>query len=87
MIWCNPPYTRNFSTIIGYKFSKLLMNASHPIIHYGKYAIEKLSYNCMPNIGNIVSLHNKRVLKTNLKTIQQSPCSRYIEKCPLAGKC
>ena len=47
----------------------------------------KISYSSMPNIKNLIKLHNSKILnKGRHKT--QRPCHfRIKESCPLNGKC
>ena len=47
----------------------------------------KISYSSMPNIKNLIKLHNSKILnKGRYKT--QRPCNfRIKESCPLNGKC
>ena len=51
----------------------------------------KLSYSCMPNIGNTIRSHNKKVPEnydneTNKKDIKRCSC-KSISTCPLNGNC
>ena len=62
IIWFNPPYSKNIKTNVG-KIFKYLVNkhfGSDPILKkvFNKNSL-KLSYRAMPNLGNIISNHNK----------------------------
>ena len=51
----------------------------------------KLSYSCMPNIGNTIRSHNKKVAEnhdneTNKKDIKRCSC-KSTSTCPLNGNC
>ena len=47
----------------------------------------KVSYSCLPNISNIIALHNRKVL-SNTNNNQDPKCNcREKDNCPLNGKC
>ena len=62
IIWYNPPYYMNVKTNIGKAFFKLLQkhflptHAMYTIFNKNKI---KISYSCFPNMGSIISSHNK----------------------------
>ena len=66
VIWFDPPYSMNVQTNIGKRFLKLVKkhfprnNSFHEI--FNKNTI-KISYSCMRNIGSIIALHNKSILR------------------------
>ena len=66
VIWFDPPYSMNVQTNIGKRFFKLVKkhfprnNSFHKI--FNKNTI-KISYSCMRNIGSIIALHNKSILR------------------------
>lgn len=50
----------------------------------------KLSYSCMPNMVNILSMHNKNILTKETKITSSKPtdCNCcHKENCSLTGKC
>lgn len=94
IIWYNPPYSSNVDTNIGRKFF-IILDKHFPKKHHLNKVINrstvKLSYCCMPNVGQILKGHNKKVLKQHhgddLKE-QDKPCNcRDKTNCPLQGKC
>ena len=65
IIWYNPPYSMNVKRNIGKIFFKLLRKYFPPT--HPKYTIfttnkVKISYSYFPNIGSIISSHNKNIL-------------------------
>ena len=44
----------------------------------------KMSYSCMPNMGKIISGHNKKILGAQTVT---PPCNCTQYECPLEGQC
>ena len=47
----------------------------------------KLSYSCMPNISNIISRHNKEILRTPTDANPKHCNCRNRVNCPLRGEC
>ncbi|GFR61181.1 hypothetical protein ElyMa_005427800 [Elysia marginata] len=70
--WFNPPYTKNISSNIGKTFFDLL-NSCFPPNHKLHKIINKntvkLSYSCTPNIKQIISSHNKRIINETSKKV------------------
>ena len=63
--WFNPPYSSNVATNIGRKFFNILDRHFSTYHHLHKLINRntvKLSYCCMPNVGQILKTHNKKVL-------------------------
>ncbi|GFS20219.1 LOW QUALITY PROTEIN: hypothetical protein ElyMa_001564700 [Elysia marginata] len=89
--WFNPPYSKNVSSNIGKKFFDLLNSCFTPNhkLHKVIKNTVKLSYSCMPNIKQIISSHNKRIIKeSSNKTSTTKLCNcRDKPSCPLQGKC
>ena len=88
IIWYNPPYSVNIKTNIGKTFFKLVKkhfpkeNRFHKI--FNKNSL-KLSYSCMKNVSEIISSHNKSILKPSNP---QFGCNcRDKGNCPLDNKC
>ncbi len=91
--WFNPPYSENVTTNLGRKFFYLLDKCFPPghILHklLNRNTV-KLSYSCMPNIKQIISTHNKAVLKKCEPKPNLNPrtCNcRNNTMCPLDNKC
>jgi hypothetical protein len=89
--WFNPPFSENVTTNIGKKFLKLVDNCFpndhllHKLINRNTV---KVSYSCMPNMGQIITSHNKPVLKKNIPQDEKPTCNcRNPTNCPLDGKC
>ena len=90
--WFNAPFSNNVETNIGKKFLKLLdkcfpvNHALHKIMNRNKI---KISYSCMPNMKQIITGHNKKILNNNRQSKENTKkCNcRNKENCPLDGKC
>ena len=92
IIWFNPPYSKNVTTIIGKEFFKLLdrhFPKGSPLNKIFNRNTIKLSYSCMPNMANIISTHNKRILhKPEENTDKSCSCPKKSKaECPLDGQC
>ena len=90
--WFNPPFSNNVATNIGKEFLKLI-NRCFPPEHklhkiLNKNTI-KVSYRTMPNIQQIISSHNKSLIrKTTPDDPSRNMCNcRKGKVCPLEGKC
>ena len=90
IIWFNPPFSSNVKTNIGKEFIKLIRKHFPRHHKYSKiFNVNtiKLSYSCMPNIGNIVKQHNAKVLQSRPAN-DHNPCNcGNPEVCPLDGLC
>ena len=65
ILWYNPPYSVNVATNVDKEFFRLIDKHFSP--HHRLHKIInrnciKMSYSCMPNIGNIIGMHNKATL-------------------------
>ena len=84
----NPLYSMNVETNVGKTFFKLLQKYFPPT--HSMYTIFnknkiKISYSCCPNMGSIISSHNKHILNSNSAEYGCN-CSNRNE-CPLENKC
>ena len=86
--WFIPPFSHNICTNVAKKFLQLLdkhfppSNSLHKIFNHNAI---KVSYCCTQNLGDIMKLHNKKLISSNNQLIL--PCScRKTEECPLEGK-
>ena len=91
-VWLNPPYSEHVCTNIGREFRRLLSKNFPPTHHLYKICNNnnvKLSYSCMLNMANLISKHNKSVLKRKTNSSNTTPlCNcRVKASCPLKGKC
>ncbi|GFR72572.1 inositol hexakisphosphate and diphosphoinositol-pentakisphosphate kinase 2 [Elysia marginata] len=90
--WFNPPFDKSVATNIGKKFFTLL-SACFPRDHKLHKIINrntiKLSYSCMTNVKNIITNHNKAILKSkeNQNSTEKLCNCRIKNECPLEGKC
>ena len=79
----------NVKTNIGKTFFKLLQKHFPSTTLCTPYLIRirvaVASYSCFPNMGSIISLHNKHVLNSNWTEYGCNCNSR--EECPLENKC
>ena len=88
VIWFNPPYSKNVSTNVAGRFLSLVSRHFPKTSKLGKIFNRntlKVSYSCMPNMGAVISSHNK----SNLPEPEQTKaCNcRIKESCPLRGEC
>ena len=90
VIWFNPPYSRTVQTDIGKKFLRLIdkhFPRTHRYHRIFNRKTVKVSYGCMPNIGSIISSHNKKILNDK-KPLERDGCNcRQARSCPLEGQC
>ena len=87
-MWYNPPYSMSVKTNVGKIFFKLLRRhfpPPHPMYSIFNTNKVKISYRCFPNIGSIISSHNKAVLYSD-NTEYGCNCNDK-NKCPLDNKC
>ena len=91
IIWFNPPYNEAVTTNIGKIFFNAL-NKHFPKSHrlhkiFNKNTV-KLSYSCTKNMKNIISGHNKKIIKSTetQDTTKKCNCQKKAE-CPLKGNC
>ena len=89
--WFNPPFSRNISTNIGAKFLRLIdicFPPSHPLRKIINRNTVKISYRCMPNMGQVIAKHNSVVAKNQAQ--QPTPacnCRGGLPTCPVDGAC
>ena len=65
VIWLNPPYSLNVQTNIGKVFLKLVRTNFSRSQELGKIfnlSTIKISYSSMPNVKDIIKLHNSKIL-------------------------
>ena len=89
--WFNPPFSSNVSTNIGAKFLKLVDTCfppSHPLSKIINRNTVKVSYRCMPNMGQVIARHNHKVAKKEVQQpLPKCNCRGGIPKCPVNGAC
>ena len=90
-IWLNLPFSTMVKTNIGAKFLKLVeqhFQPDHPLRKIFNRNTIKLSYKCTPNLGNIISGHNSKILKEVGNPVVEKTCScPRGATCPLDGVC
>jgi hypothetical protein len=88
--WYNPPFNASVKTNVAREFLKLIDKHFPPNSELHKLfnrSNVKVSYSCMPNMGSIISSHNKKILgEANIPTEEKCKC-RDKAACPLDGKC
>ena len=91
--WFNPPFSTCVSTNITKVFNNLIIKHFKKDTLLGKlFNLNnlKLSYSTMPNLNQIISGHNKRLLRKNKPQQIEKSCSctaKNKPNCPLDGKC
>jgi hypothetical protein len=90
--WFNPPFSQNVSSNVGAKFLQLIDTCfppTHPLSKIINRNTVKVSYRCMPNMGQVIARHNSKVVKQEQG--QQPPpgcnCKRGPATCPVNGAC
>ena len=91
VIWFNPPYSKSVKTNVGGRFLQLIdkhfppTNPLHKIFNRNTM---KISYSCMPNVKNVISRHNRKILGRSEATKPATSCNcRNQDECPLDNKC
>ena len=91
IIWFNPPYSINVKTKVGQKFLQLLDKCfpkDGPLGKLFNRSTVKISYRTTPNLKQIISSHNKKVLSTISEVKEERPCNCPKKAtCPLGRKC
>ena len=75
IIQFNPPYSEHVRTNIGREFRRLLTKNFRPTHRLHKICNNnvKLNYSCLPNMANLISRHNKTVLKRKANFSNTTP--------------
>jgi hypothetical protein len=88
--WFNPPYSTNVSTNVGRKFFRLI-NKCFPPGHILRPILNrntiKLSYSCMPNMLQRISVRNKCLLSQPAQANCNNCNCKDKAACPLDGNC
>ena len=90
--WFNPPFSRNVATNVGAKFLKIIDTCfppTHPLAKIINRNTIKVSYRCMPNMGQVISKHNSKVSRqTPFQPLAPGcNCKRGPLTCPVNGAC
>ena len=90
----NPPFSSNVQTNLGKSFLKIVRQCfptSHPLRKIFNTNTLKLSYSCLPNVGNNKKKPQKTRESNSKKEMQEhqpKTCNcRKTNQCPLNGKC
>jgi hypothetical protein len=89
ILWFNPPFNSTVKNNIGKDFLNLIDECfppTHPLNKVLNRKNVKVSYSTTPNIEQIISGKNAKVLKTTQKEIRTCNCPKNKE-CPLDKKC
>ena len=88
-VYWNPPYNKGLVTNIGKKFIELIdkhFPANHDLsVALNRHTI-KLSYSTTQNIDQIISAHNRKILKQRNEEKTDNICNCKLN-CPLPGAC
>ena len=90
--WFNPPFSRNVATNVGAKFLKIIDKCfppSNPLAKIINRNTVKISYRCMPNMGQVINKHISKISKQNEAPppIRNCNCQRGPLTCPVDGAC
>ena len=88
VIWWNPPFSSSVKTKVGKLFFKALekhFGKDNPLSKIFNKNTLKMSYRTVPNFKQIISSHNKKLLKG---TPEDPPCNcQKSRQCPIPGEC
>ena len=91
IIWFNPPFSKSVKMNVGREFLRLIdkhFPTTNPLHKLFNRNTIKVSYSCMPNVKNIISRHNKKVLSQATAIHPPVKCNcRNPAECPLNQKC
>ena len=99
IIYWNPPYSKNVKTNIGGKFLALIDKCfpkNGPLAKVFNRSNLKISYSTCPNMKQIISAHNRKVLANSKPPVPEEKkprtcncpkAKRLAGECPLQGKC
>ena len=96
IMWFNPPFSKTVDSDITKMFNAILIKCfpKDNILHkaFNKNNV-KISYSCTPNIAQIISSHNKKVMRdfeekeAGWREKKWCNCRGGEETCPVEGKC
>ena len=90
-IYFNPPYSLNVKTNIGAKFLNLIdqcFSIGHPLQPLLNRKSVKISYRCLPNMGNLIANHNSKTLNSlGTQALDKPGCNCTTQECPMPGEC
>ena len=89
ILWLNLPFSKTLKTKTGKRFLEILDKCfppSNPLSKIFNRHTVKVSYTYLPNIGKIISGHNKKNLTKEPQVENLCNC-RVQNSCPVANKC
>ena len=90
VLWFNPPFSKSVKTNVGKLFLQMVkkhFTRQHRFFKIFNSNNIKLSYSCMPNVGNIIKQTNMRTLDEPVVN-RDGQCNCNIrENCPMSGEC
>ena len=92
LTYFNPPFSLNVSSNVGQQFLKLIDTCfpkTHPLAKILNRNTVKISYRCMPNMGQVIARHNCKIVKQDQgpQTPPGCNCRGGPSKCPVDGAC
>ena len=89
-IWFNPPYSKAVDSNLTKIYAEIIDKAfqkNHPYLRklFNKNNM-RLSYSCTPNMSNIISSHNKKLLRPTIEPLQKLCNCGAKKDCPMEGK-
>ena len=92
--WFNPPFLQNVKTNVGAEFLKIIDSCfpiGHPLRKVCNRNTIKVSYRTTSNMTQVISRHNKQILKqtepTNSEAVKECNCQKAHLPCNMGGKC
>ena len=90
VLWFNPPFNITVTTNIGKKFLNLIDECfppSNPLRKIFNRQTVKVSYSTTPNMAQIISGKNKKILQEEGGETQKICSCPRTKTCPLGGEC
>ena len=88
-IYFNPPFSAGVKSKVGAQILKLVDSCfkyPHPLHKLFNRHTVKVSYRTTPNMKQIISAHNRKLLRKLVKTTSK-PCTCTKKACPVEGNC
>ena len=90
ILWFNPPWNSEVKTNVGKEFLKIVDECfppENPLSKIFNRKSVKISYSTTPNMEQIITGKNTRVLNNQTEDPNLKRCNCTKEECPLDGKC
>lgn len=88
--WYTPPYNKEVRTNITKEFLKIVdrcFTSENPLRKIFNKNTLKISYSTTKSINNIISAHNKKILRQSEMDTNQCNCRGGVKNCPIDGRC